>query len=67
MKTQCTDLRKVVQEKKKSIREVKTTLEVFKKKGEREVGQGGREGEKRETETESVIRREWLRGLGEII
>lgn len=29
--------------------------------------EGEREGQKRETETENVIRRGWLRGLGEII
>lgn len=40
MKNQCANLKKEVQEKMKSIREMKTTLEIF----------------KRERETEGVIR-----------
>lgn len=56
MKNQCTNLRKEVQEEKKSIRGMKTTLEIFKG----EMGRGRKEEEggrdERETETENAIR-----------
>lgn len=53
MKTQCANLRKVVQEQKKSIREMKTTLEVFK----RERGRGR---ERKERDRDRKYNQTWV-------